>query len=80
MTRALILICAMYAFSAVLFLVAHLAIRGRGFTNRPHAQRAYTIMEYVGKSSAGFAVGLTVLILLSLTLRWAGLLPPIEGR
>lgn len=74
MMRTLVLVCAMYAFAALLWLIAHTVVR-RSDPRQPRRLRTYEIMEYVGKSSAAFAVGLTVLILLALALRWANLLP-----
>lgn len=70
MIRWAILISGLYAVAALLWLIARLVRR---------ESRLYLLSEFVGKSSAGFAMGLTVAVVLVVFLRLIGVFPP-NGR
>jgi hypothetical protein len=73
MTRLVLLVSAMYAVAAMFWLVAHtVQLQAR----RP---RLYRMSEFVGKSAAQFAMGLTVAVLLVLLFRLVGIFPPSGG-
>lgn len=64
-----ILISALYAVAAVLWMLAHMA------NLQTQSRRAFRLAEFVGKSSAYFAMGLTVALLLALLFRSIGWFP-----